>query len=465
MASCAGGMRRSRGKCSPAPAFAVGGGAGGRGIDGAAIATGARAATAAVHGRIRETRSGSGVRILTESIPGVRSVAVGVWVRQGSAHEEPRILGASHLLEHMVFKGTRTRSPRDIALSLERLGGSLDAFTSREHTSYQARVLSEHLPQAMEVLSDLVLNPLLRDEDLELEREVVLEEISTVEDTPDDLVFELHAGELWDGHPYGHSILGTRESVSEMKAEDLRELHRRRYLEGEVIVAAAGHLDHDALVEMVERSFEGVGGGRALEVPAALPLTERRDRSISRAAAQTHIVVGTRTPRRVDPSRFPLVLLSSAFGGGMSSRLFQRIREELALAYSVFSFQSFHSQAGVAGVYVGTRPEWGDRAVDAIFEEYRRLSGDGLTQDELRQVKDQVKGQVMLSLESTSSRLYRLAGFALYDQPLMTLDDLLETIEGVTQDRVAEAAATWFDPEVQTIVRLGPDEAASDPSP
>ncbi len=426
--------RRSRGDSLPAPAFAV---------------LGAR-------GRIREVRSSSGIRILTESIPGVRSVAVGVWVRQGSAHESGDLLGASHLLEHMVFKGTTSRSPREIALALERLGGSLDAFTSREHTSYQARVLSEHLPQAVEVLADLVLNPVLRAEDLELEREVVLEEISTVEDTPDDLVFELHAETLWADHPYGHSILGTRESVSALGTEALRDLHRRRYLGGEVIVAAAGHLEHEALVAMIEERFQGIGGGKAPAVEPPSLLTPVTRRLVERETAQTHITLGTRTPRRVDPARFPLVLLSSAFGGGMSSRLFQRIREEMGLAYSVFSFQSFHGQAGMAGVYVGTRPEWADRAEEAILEEYGRLHREGLSADELREVKDQVKGQVMLSLESTSSRLFRLAGFALYDQPMLTLDDLLATIEGVTRAQVAEAAARWFDPAAQAVVRLGP---------
>lgn len=411
-------------------------------------------------GFMRESFTSEGIRVLSETIPGVRSVATGAWVRQGSAHEsEPRI-GASHLLEHMVFKGTRTRSPRDIALELERLGGSLDAFTSREHTSYQARVLSEHLPEAMDVLSDLVRNPLLTDEDLELEREVVLEEIATVEDIPDDLVFELHGEELWEGHPYGRSILGTRDSVAGMKAQWLRELHRERYLEGELIVAAAGHLDHDDLVAMVEDRFGGMGGGRATPVsePPTGPLS--KEVHVERALGQAHIVFGARTPPRSDPARIPLVLVSSAFGGGMSSRLFQRIREEMALAYSVYSFQAFHSRAGASGVYLGTRPGSADLAVEAVQEEYRKLSESSLTARELREVKDQVKGQVMLSLESTSSRLFRLAGFALYDQPYLTLDELLESIETVTPDQIAEVTARYFDPEAQTILRLGPDGAA-----
>jgi predicted Zn-dependent peptidase len=416
------------------------------------------------NGRMQESTTPDGIRVLTESIPGVRSVSVGIWVRQGSAHEPEALTGASHLLEHLVFKGTESRGPKEIALALERVGGTLDAFTSREHTSYQARVLSEHLPEAMDVLSDLILNPLLREEDLDLEREVVLEEISTVQDTPDDLIFELHSEELWEGHPYGRSILGTRESVVGMESEALRAIHRDRYLRGELIVAAAGHLKHEELAAMVAEQFGGRGGGTVAPVPdppSSQP--EGRQRHVARSTAQTHIVVGTRTPPRTDPMRFPLVLLAAAFGGGMSSRLFQRIREELALAYAVYSFQSFHSRAGTSGVYVGTRPEWADRAVEAILEEFRTLSRDSLTAVELREVKDQVKGQVMLSLELTSSRLFRLAGFALYDQPYMTLDQLLETIERVTVDEVAHAAATWFDPEVQVVTRLGPGDGAAVP--
>lgn len=407
-------------------------------------------------GRMRESVTPEGIRILTETIPGVRSVSTGIWIRQGSAHESSDLGGASHLLEHMVFKGTATRGPREIALALERLGGSLDAFTSREHTSYQARVLAEHLPVAVDVLSELVLKPLLRERDLELERNVVLEEIATVEDTPDDLVFELHGEEVWEVHPYGRSILGTPESVGRMTAEDLRTLHRDRYLDGEVVVAAAGHLDHGHFVEMVRANLNGWQGGTSRPIPDAPGPGEYRERLFERDTAQTHITVGTRTPGRRASTRFPLVLLSSTFGGGMSSRLFQRIREELGLAYSVFSFQSFHSQGGHSGVYVGTRPEFADQAQEALLEEFQRLSRDGLPEAELREVKDQVKGQVMLSLESTSSRLYRLAGFALYDLPLLTLDELLATIEGVSLDQVNEAAAAYFTPDAQVVTRLGP---------
>lgn len=410
-------------------------------------------------GEIRETTLSNGVRILTESIPGVRSVTAGVWVRQGAAHETGDLIGASHLLEHLVFKGTQRRTSKEIALSLERLGGTLDAFTSREHTSFQARVLSEHLPIALDVLADLVLHPMLREEDLDLEREVVLEEISAVEDTPDDLVFELHGDALWDGHPYGRSILGTRDSVGGMSAESLRRLHRGRYLEGELIVGAAGFLEHGAFVEEASRHFSQIPGGEGLEVPAVGIGSEGGELCVAREGAQTHLVFGVRTPPRIDPARFPLTLLTAAFGGGMGSRLFQRVREALGLAYTVYSFQSFYTKAGVAGVYVGTRPEWADRAVDVILDEYRKLSRDGLGSDELGQVKSQVKGQVMLSLESTGSRLFRLVGCALFGEPTLTLDELLSAIDSVSREELAECGARFFDPDAQMLLRLGPEAA------
>lgn len=409
-------------------------------------------------GEMSESRLPNGVRVLTERIPGVRSVSVGVWVRQGAAHESPGIMGASHLLEHMVFKGTRQRSSREIALSLESLGGSLDAYTSREHTSYQARVLDEHFPLALDVLADLVLSPLLREEDLALEREVVLEEIATVEDTPDDLVFDLHGSRLWGDHPYGHTILGTRDTVSGMPAEALRDLHANRYVGRNLVVAAAGQLQHQEVVDRVEALFGSVKGGEPspdIPEPKDLPTGELQEH---RTSAQTHLVLGTGVPRHSDPRRYPLAIISSALGGGMSSRLFQRIREELALAYSVFTFQSFYSKGGISGVYVGTRPSAAGKAADSVREELGRIATEGLAPEELEQTKQQLKGQIMLSLESTGSRLYRLASFALHQEPFLSLDQVLKKLDGVGREEVEGAAREFLDPERFLMLSLGPEE-------
>lgn len=402
------------------------------------------------------TTLGSGVQVLSESIPGVRSAAVGVWVPQGSAHDGEDILGASHLLEHMVFRGTQHRSREQIALALESLGGSLDAFTSREHTSFQARVLDEHLPRALDVLADLVLFPTLLDEDLELERRVVLEEISTIEDAPEDFAFELHGRHLWDRHPYGFCILGTRDTVSAIRRDTLSDLHRARYGAGGMVIAATGNVAHDRVVELAAHYFRSATDGvPATPVPEPRSL-EGREVHVRRETAQTHIVAGTATPPRADRRRYPLVLLAAAMGGGMSSRLFRRIREELGLAYSVYTFQSFYSRAGVSGIYAGTRHDAAGQVIDAIREELAVVARDGLAREDLAQIKSQVKGQIMLSLESPGARLYRLAGFALHREPFTTLDELLSRIDRVTEAEVAEAAAEFFHPDRQCLLRLGP---------
>jgi predicted Zn-dependent peptidase len=367
-------------------------------------------------------------------------------------------MGLSHLLEHMVFKGTERRTARELALALESVGGSLDAYTSREHTAYQARVLDEDVEIAADVLADLIFRPLLRAADLELERKVVLEEISTVEDTPDDLVFEIHGAQLWGDHPYGYPILGTRETVSAFTSDDLRTLHSRAYHPEHMVVAAAGNIEHDELISILERTgwadFPSGGQSRLVSRTAvpALPSTAH----FQRDGAQTHVVFGSATVAHGDPRRYAMALVSTLFGGGMSSRLFQRVREELGLAYSVFTFQSFHHDAGLHGVYVGTGPETAALAAEAIQEELARLAKEGLPDDELAAGKNQVKGQITLSLESVSSRMYRAAGVELYDEEFRSLDEVLALIDSIDRDSVAAVCRDFFAPEIQTVVSLGP---------
>jgi predicted Zn-dependent peptidase len=409
-----------------------------------------------VNERYARAQIGDGLVVLTEQMPGVRSVALGIWVKTGSVHEEPTEMGVSHLLEHMVFKGTGQRSAHEIALVLERLGGSLDAYTTREHTCYQARVLDEHLDVATDVLADLVLNPLLRSNDLELEREVVLEEISTVEDTPDDLVFDIHSRTLWGEHPYGYSILGTRQSVASLTDDALRRAHGRGYRQPNLVIAAAGSVQHKEFVDRITDLFAGAPRGGALPQPLPPEAGHFGVHHIERQCAQTHIVFGIRVFGHADPRRYGLVMLSNAFGGGMSSRLFQKVREELGLAYSVYTYQSFHHLAGVSGVYVGTRHEWAERATEVIRQEYARLAEHGLTPTELEDIKGQVKGQIVIALESSSSRLHRLAGTALYGEEFLSIEEVIRRVDAVTLDEVAQLAREFFDPDRQTVVRLGP---------
>ena len=410
-------------------------------------------------GGLFRTTAPNGLVVLSEVLPGVRSAAVGIYVRTASAHEHPRQLGISHLLEHMVFKGTERRSARELALELEVRGGGLDAFTGRDYTSYQAHVLDADLPLAVEILTDLVRRPLLRQSDLESERNVVLEEINGVADTPDDLVFELHARALWPEHPYGYSILGTPESLEAITSEELRALHREGYYRGNCVIAAAGNVNHDQLLTVLEREgwFEGATREPPRESVTPAPAIRGGHCIEHRETAQTHIVFGTDTFPLRDPRRFPLAILTNAFGGGMSSRLFQRVREELGLAYAIFAYKHFYQGSGQLGVYIGTQSSTADQAVDAIRGEYARLAGEGLPPAELNNGKQQLKGQIMLSLESPGARMSRLAGFTLYGDRYRPLDDMLAEIDGITPEQVTAVAREFFAPERQTILRLGPN--------
>ena len=400
----------------------------------------------------------NGLTVLTERVPTVRSAAVGIWVRSASVHESRVQMGVSHLLEHMVFKGTERRTAQEIALALEARGGSLDAYTSRDTTTYQARVLDAELPRAVDVLTDLVRRPTLREGDLELERNVILEEINTVEDTPDDQVFDLSAQALWPEHPYGYRILGTKDSVSALSTGDLRGLHGRAYVPQNCVVAAAGNLEHQALLDLLERHgwLEDVAAG---DLPAAPPVPAAGrgvTAKVAKDTAQAHIVFATDTVPFPDPRKYAIMLLANVFGGGMSSRLFQRIREELGLAYAVYAFTTLYHRAGVVGVYVGTQPKTAQAAADAITEEYGKLAREGLTGAALAEAKQQTQGQLMLSLESPLSRMYRLAAGAVYGEAYQTLDEVLARVASISADDVAAAAAEFFAPERQTIVWLGP---------
>ena len=412
---------------------------------------------------IHRTAAPNGVTVLSERVPSVRSAAVGVWVRTASAHEPRPKMGVSHLLEHMVFKGTERRSAQEIALALEARGGSLDAYTSRDSTAYHARVLDSDLSRALDVITDMVRRPMLRDSDLSLERQVVLEEISTVEDTPDDEVFDLCYQTLWPNHPYGFQILGTKETVSALSADDLKQLHQRAYFPGNCVIAGAGNLTHEDLLKEVETQgwFDLVGDPSLAPpaVPPVPPAVRGVRQAFEKDTAQTHIVFATDTIPFADRRKYSLLVLSNIFGGGMSSRLFQRVREELGLAYAIYSFTSFYRAIGMSGVYVGSQPARAHEAVDAITAEFARLAREGLRGTALEDAKQQTLGQLMLSLESPTARMYRLASTAVYGESYRSLDDVLKTVAALTADEVSAMAAEFFAPERQTIVSLGPNGA------
>lgn len=385
----------------------------------------------------------------------VRSVGVGIWFTQGRVHESEAEQGISHLLEHMVFKGTRRRTARELAFSLERLGGGIDAFTTHEATAFQARVPDHALAKAMDVLADLSFQPLLRGRDLEPERHVIYEELAAIEDTPEDLVFELHASFMYDGHPYGAPIMGTRESIASLERAALVHLHRSAYRSRRAIIAAAGNVDHDELLELVGRFVPGDPvPSDPVQVPRAV--SNAGLRRIPRPnARQTHVVAGGLTVPYRDPLRYAIVLVNTALGGGMSSRLFQSIREERGLAYAVYSFHAFLAEAGHVGAYVGTSPETSDEARDLLLHMLRELADNGLSSEEIEATKRELQGRLLLSLETPGARMNRLAGLALYRQPYRRLDEISERIEAITVDQVREAEH-FFHPDRLAVLELCP---------
>lgn len=384
-----------------------------------------------------------------------RSAAVGFWFSRGAAHEPSEMAGAAHLLEHMVFKGTARRSARQIAAEIEDLGGSLDAYTTHEHTAFLARVPDAELATAVDVLADLAFHPTLDARDLDLEKEVVLEEIARCEDTPDDLVFDLHAEFLYGSHPYGRPILGSSDSVREITAKDLRALHAEAYSASNLTVAAAGRVDHARLVDLVAERVPGASivAPGPIAQPAGLGSGHRK---VARPnGRQTHIVAAAPGVSVSDPLRDAVILVGIALGGGMGSRLFQKIREELGLAYAVYAFRAFYLSGGHVGAYLGTRPETAEKALGALSDELARLAQDGLEAEELEATRRQMKGQVVLALESPGSRMHRLASLALTGEPYRSLDEILVRIDAITGEEAARAARL-YEPDRLAVLELSP---------
>jgi predicted Zn-dependent peptidase len=386
---------------------------------------------------------------------------MGVWVRSASVHEVREQMGISHLLEHLVFKGTKRRTAKEIALALEARGGSLDAYTSREHTSFQAYVLERDLPVAIDVLHDLVMSPMLRDEDLQLERHVILDEIAGVEDTPDDIVFEEHNARLWGDHPYGYTILGTRDSVNTLSIDRIRDRHAGAFRPENMVIALGGNVDHENVCKLLLAAGWGEAVPNATNAAAAFvppppqPLAPSQS-AIARDSHQSHIVLGSTTIPIKDPSRPAFLVVSTLFGSGMSSRLFQRVREEMGLAYAVYGYQSLYSDVGIHGVYVGTAPDTAQKARDAVMDEMKRLVDHGVGDEELALGRQQLVGQFLLSLESAGSRMQRAASCELYGEPFRSVDEVIQRIESVTTADALAVAQKWFAPERQTILTLGP---------
>jgi predicted Zn-dependent peptidase len=373
----------------------------------------------------------SGLRLVTEQMPHVRSVTVGVWLTRGSRHESDAESGVAHFVEHMLFKGTASRSAQQIAQAIDSIGGQLDAFTAKEYASYFIKVLDEHLPVALELLSDMILHPALAPDDVTKEQSVILEEIKMVEDAPDDLVHELFAQQFWAQHPLGRPILGTPDTVSSFSSDGLRRYFERTYAASHLVVVAAGHLEHPRLRDMVEHGFASLPirpASAATAPPGVTPGVVRRHKDIE----QSHICLGTRAYPYAHADRHVLYVLNTILGGSMSSRLFQHIREDRGLAYAVFSNLTTYSDAGMLTVYAGCASDKVNEVVDLTLAELGEISRVEVPADELRRAKDHLKGSLMLGLESTSSRMSHLARQEIYFGRQFTLDHTLDQIEAVT---------------------------------
>jgi len=385
----------------------------------------------------------SGLRVLTERMPHVRSVSIGVWLARGSRHESEAQGGIAHFVEHMLFKGTGTRTAEDIAQLVDSIGGQMDAFTAKEYAGYYFKVLDEHLPLAVDLLSDIVINPAFAVEDIAREKKVVLEEIKMVEDTPDDLVHEIFAESFWRGHPLGRPILGTPETVTALSQADLRRYFAGTYTASNLIVTAVGNVEHAQVLDLVARAFAQLppdGEPASQAPPRVVAQTSIRNKDLE----QSHICLGTSGYQQDHDDRYASYVMNTILGGSMSSRLFQNVREKRGLAYAVFSGLSSYRDAGSMTIYAGCANEAVGELIDVVIGELRRIKVERPEATELQRAKDHLKGSLMLSLESTSSRMSHLGRQEIYFDRHLGLDETLERVEAVTQADVQRVAQDLF---------------------
>ncbi len=420
-------------------------------------------------GVIRRTVLPGGLRVVTESMPGVRSVAFGIWVNVGSRDETPGLAGASHFLEHLLFKGTRRRSAMEIAAVMDAVGGEMNAFTAKEYTCFYARVLDVDMPLAVDVISDMVTSSLITTADVDSERGVILEEIAMHDDAPDDVVHDAFAQTVFGDHPLGRPVLGTVDSITNVARSAVHGYWKRRYRPSDMVVAAAGNLDHATVVKLVRRAFKGTG---LLDDDVAKPASRRRANGmrkpqssvdlIRRPTEQANLVLGTVGMAHSDERRYSLGVLNNALGGGMSSRLFQEVREKRGLAYSVYSYSSQYADTGLFGVYAGCMPAKAREVLKICREQLDQIATYGITDDELARGKGQLKGSLVLGLEDTGSRMTRLGKGELVHNEVLTVDEVIRRIDAVTLDDARGVAADLLDDRTLSLAVIGPFDDDAD---
>jgi predicted Zn-dependent peptidase len=403
---------------------------------------------------VRRSRLPNGLRIVTEPLNGVPSVTIGIWVESGSRFEPPHLGGISHFLEHLLFKGTERRSAAQIAEEMDAVGGVLNAFTGREYTCYYARVLAEHAPLAMDLLADLFLHSRFDADEIDRERTVVLQEISQSEDTPDDFIHDLFNAQYWPGHPLGRPVCGTSETVQALTRAQFVDFMAERYRPDRLVIAAAGNITHEAVEEWAARDFSRLTGSASL-VDGGPPLARTGIAVTDKALEQVHLCLGVPGIAQGADERYAAYLLNAVLGGGMSSRLFQEIRERRGHAYSVYSFLSSYRDAGYLGIYVGTAAQWVEDVITVIGGELAALARDGLRPHELARAKTQLKGNMLLGLETSDSRMSRVAKNEIYHQRDVSLAELAAAIDAVTNDDIVALASRLARPEARALTLLG----------
>lgn len=397
-----------------------------------------------------------GVRLVTEAMPHVRSASVGLWVEVGSRDEPDELAGASHLLEHLLFKGTPTRGARDIAEAVDVVGGELNAYSAKEHTCYFARVLDVDLPMATDILCDMFRNALLRDADLEAERKVVLEEIAMANDSPEDRAGELFPSTLWPGHPLGRPVIGTAETVGAMDRSRLLDFYRSRYRPGRLVIAASGNVDHDALARTIAEALDPDEGDLRREPDEGPPTLRPRAVYEHRSTEQANLVWGAPGLSRTDPDRYALAVLNAAFGGGMSSRLFQEVREARGLAYAIYSHYEGHVESGAFAVYAGTREATAADVLGLVREQAADAAGGGISAEEVERAKGQVKGTLVLSMDDPGGRMARLGRAEQVHGEVLSVDELLGRVDAVTAEDVTRVAGRLFGGDGFVCTCVGP---------
>ncbi len=407
---------------------------------------------------VQKTTLQNGLRIVTENIESVKSISVGIWVKTGSRNESDELAGVTHFLEHMLFKGTDSRSAYDIAQSMESVGGYLNAFTSSEYTCYYARCVDDQLERALDVLSDMVLSPSFPEEEIEKEKKVVIEEMKMYRDSPDDYLFEEFSSKLFEGHALGRPILGFENTVSAFKRQDLYDYMADRYKPSNLLVAVAGHVDHEKVVELVSGYFGANQSDQVVNGHQPIDAFSPEKLQLTKAIEQTHYILGRRGLNFDHEDKYQLLLANTVLGSGMSSRLHQNVREKYGYCYSIQSFNQSYSDSGIWGVYVGTDKEYVNHVHELVVNELDKIRNEEIPAKELEEAKSQLKGKLLLSQENTSNRMMRLAKSELYFNRFVTLDELEENIEEVSAEDIQRFSHSFFDQQHFMEAVLSPED-------